>query len=125
MQASSLILLIIYQLKNLVCNYPFQTDTANALRTKGYATLLVYLHALLHGTVTFLIVKLLFEASWMCCIKLSVLDAAVRFTLEYLKEWLDRNGKLAKFTDFFWNTTEIDHYLNGLTHYLIIWMLTK
>jgi hypothetical protein len=134
-------LLILYQLKHFLCDYPLQTPRFFIGKFRKDWSFFVPLlaHSAIHGVGTFLI------AVWatgniLLGINLGILDMVVHGTMDRLKageRWMGRWKALSS-TEFatatpaqlrgnalFWNALGVDQMVHHLTHYLCIYLILK
>lgn len=142
------LLLVIYQIKHFVCDYPLQGTYMLGKFKSGCGWILPLLaHSLVHGLATFLI-ALLFKpelALW-----LGLLDMTIHFIVDRIKaspnllgqfkplsasEFADIANSLKlngpnktltqriKSNTYFWWSLGFDQGLHHLTHYLLIWRM--
>lgn len=79
-------LLIIYQIKHFLCDYPFQTDWMLGKFKPGLGWIVpLAAHAGVHGLATFLIVKLLWATSPAFALQLALFDFIVHFIMDRIK----------------------------------------
>lgn len=146
------ILLVIYQLKHFICDYPLQTSYMLGKFKGGNEWILpLGTHCLVHGIATF-IIALFFNPK--VAVLVTAVDIFLHFIMDRIKaspnmlgrfktltkeEYvyiqsilnniieLNSNKKIArdrlKSNTLFWYSLGLDQMVHHLTHYVIIWML--
>lgn len=115
------LLLVIYQLKHYVADFPLQREyMLRKTRAEWDFLLPLATHCLVHAALT-LIICLIFNASlWW----LAIFDFAVHFLMDRIKSgprYLGRFNNLK--TSGFWNVLGIDQMVHHLTHIYIIYVI--
>ena len=127
------LLLLIFQIKHWVCDYPLQTPfMLKKFQREGWVFPLIY-HAVVHSVSTFLIVTFYLSLS-PTLTTLEVLKAGYFFmTVDfYLHAVIDRikarpdiGGRWKADNPKFWWALGGDQMLHHLTHYVIIYFLVS
>ena len=116
------ILLIAFQLKHFICDYPLQnTYMLGKLRATNWVLPLAA-HAAVHATATFLI------AIWFSlhlAIILAITDFILHFTIDRLKASPNYGGRFKPDQPYFWWTLGADQMAHHLTHYAFIFVLLQ
>ena len=113
------ILLIVYQIKHFLCDYPLQTPyMLQKLNLTGWAVPLAA-HAAVHGAFTLAIVMFVNPSLWW----LAIFDFAVHFTMDRIKASPNMLNRFGLEDKRFWWSLGFDQMVHHLTHYAIIFML--
>jgi hypothetical protein len=142
------VLLVIYQIKHLLADYPLQTKYMLGKFKEVDWELPLVAHAAVHGAFTFVIATVV--AGWQMGLVLGVLDYCIHFVMDRIKaspnlmgrwkpltaeQYLDhesqiRDGYLVarakakiRGNTYFWWALGFDQMVHHLTHYLIIYVL--
>lgn len=114
------LLLIIYQVKHFLCDYPLQTPYMLGKFKGGRDWILpLFAHAGVHAAGT-LLIGLLFAPLYRIAILLAILDFAAHFTIDRIKVV---KGAYPMTDKRFWWALGADQMAHHLTHYAIISML--
>lgn len=133
-----LILVIIYQVKHFIADYPAQSNKfmLGKFRPDWGFFLPLLAHASVHAGLTFLIA--IFLVSWKSALALATFDATIHFMMDRIKaspEYLGRfkpltaetivnaTSKQLRHNTYFWWSLGFDQAIHHLTHYAIIWYL--
>ncbi len=130
------LLLVIYQLKHFVCDFPLQGKyMLGKFKPFPNCILPLLAHSSVHGVFTYVIASL-FHSKY--ALFLAVLDLLVHGVVDYIKASPTLGGKFKPLTKetysiatldqiksnvYFWWTLGLDQMAHHLTHYLIIWFL--
>lgn len=130
------LLLVIYQVKHFVCDYPLQGKYMLGKFLPGNQWILPLLaHVGVHGVATFLI-ALCFKAK--IAFLVALFDMALHFCMDRIKASPNMLGRFKPLTKetyptadaaaikgntYFWWSLGLDQGVHHLTHYAIIWML--
>ena len=141
-------LLIIYQLKHFLCDYPLQSNRfmLGKFQPGMKAVLPLAAHCGVHAAFTLAVVLCANASLWW----LALVDFAAHFTMDFIKAQPSLMGRwkalsAAEFVDLvtrlgyehpeaqplirsntlFWNALGFDQLVHHLTHYAIIWMLVS
>ena len=122
-------LLILFQLKHFICDYPLQTPyMLGKMKATGWVKPLAA-HATIHALFTFII------SMWFIIISLpgvgfiliptllALLDFTIHFVVDRLKASPSIGGRFKPDQPYFWWTLGADQMVHHLTHYLIIFIL--
>jgi len=128
MTTEIILLLIAFQIKHFLCDYPLQTQymLRKGSRTGWVPPLLA--HASCHGFVTGLIALIccaLTSGGWGLILSVMLLDFVVHFTVDRIKAHPDLGGKFENTSPKFWWCLGADQMCHHLTHYVIIWILVS
>ena len=114
------LLLIVFQLKHFICDYPLQgTYMLGKLRATNWALPLAA-HAAVHATATSLI------AIWFSlhlAIILAIADFILHFTIDRLKASPNYGGRFKPDQPYFWWALGADQMAHHFTHYAFIFIL--
>ena len=132
-------LLIAFQFKHWVCDYPLQTEyMLGKFKRKGWALPLTN-HAVVHmsGTCTIVLGFLAYlmvtrqlgdnGLGWLIqnWILFCAFDFTLHFIVDRLKAHPDLGGRFKPDNKYFWWALGLDQMLQHLTHYVIIWWLVS
>lgn len=122
-------LLILFQLKHFICDYPLQTPyMLGKMKATGWVKPLAA-HATIHALFTFII------SMWFIIITLpgvgfiliptllALLDFTIHFVVDRLKASPSIGGRFKPDQPYFWWALGADQMAHHLTHYLIIFIL--
>lgn len=123
-----LILLLIFQVKHFICDYPLQTKYMLGKMNKTNWKLPLLAHASVHAIVTFFIAYWFLDLHyWLDTLVfatlLALFDLTVHFTVDRLKASPDLGGKLKPEQPYFWWALGADQMLHHITHYVIIFII--
>lgn len=122
MVAEILILLVVFQVKHFLADYPLQNRYMLGKFLPGWAFFFPLLsHVMVHGLFTFFIV-LAWTGDDMLAMMLASLDGLVHFLMDRLKAGPRYLGRWKHDSPFFWWALGLDQMVHHLTHYLIIWI---
>ena len=116
-----LTLMILFQLKHFICDYPLQTPymLGKLQRTNWIKPLLA--HSLVHGIGTFLIVAC-FNLS--LAYVLAIIDIILHFIVDRLKASPDIGGRFSIDNKYFWWCLGLDqmahHIINAIFIFIIL-----
>ena len=120
---TAFILLIVYQVKHYLCDFPLQTRymLKKVLPTWGFLLPLLA-HVAVHGAATLVIVLCFRPELWW----LSLVDVAAHFAMDRIKA---SDRYLGRFRDrdkaSYWNALGFDQSVHHLTHIFIIWTIVN
>ena len=114
------LLLIVFQLKHFICDFPLQgTYMLGKLRATNWVLPLAA-HAAVHATATILI------AIWFSlhlAIILAITDFILHFTIDRLKASPNYGGRFKPDQPYFWWALGADQMAHHFTHYAFIFIL--
>lgn len=116
------LMLIVFQVKQLIGDYILQTGWMVNGKTKlGFGFVLpLTVHVLVHALTTLAIVMVVNRDLWV----LALIDFTAHFAMDRIKS---SPVMLGRFTDMtkqsFWIPFGIDQMVHHLTHYFLIWQL--
>ncbi len=119
--ASVFTLLIIFQIKHFICDFPLQREYMLRKTKAGWDFVPpLALHCAVHAVFTFCIVMIFKPQLWW----LAGVDFIIHFTMDRIKSG---PRYLGRFNDRdkpgFWNALGFDQMIHHFTHYSIIWLL--
>lgn len=113
------VLLILFQVKHYVADYPLQNVyMLGKFKETGWVLPLAT-HCSVHAVFTFLICSM-FNVAVGVCILLALMDFAIHFTMDRIKASPKMLGRFKPDQKEFWWALGIDQMVHHLTHYLII-----
>lgn len=115
-------LLILFQLKHFVCDYPLQGQYMLKKANKRGWFLPLLTHASVHAFGTMVILS---EIKALNMWWLSLVDLFIHFTMDRIKASPSILNRWAPDKPYFWWALGFDQMVHYLTHYFIIWMLLK
>jgi len=123
------LLLIIYQLKHFICDYPLQGRYMLGKFKPGWDFLgPLATHCSVHAGATFIIATAwgFSTMPWGVAWCLAFLDFVIHFFMDRIKagpKYLGRFKDMMK--PYFWWALGFDQMIHHLTHYWIIWILLR
>tara|TARA_Y100000588_G_scaffold31471_1_gene30779 strand:- start:8073 stop:8489 length:417 start_codon:yes stop_codon:yes gene_type:complete len=126
------ILLLIFQVKHWVCDYPLQTPFMLKKFQREDWEFPLFCHAGVHASFTLVIACIFIGdhvtplTSWVgiyTMFLLAVLDLVVHFIVDRIKAHPDMGGRWKADNPKFWWALGGDQALHHLTHYVIIYVL--
>lgn len=130
---SAFLLLVLFQIKHFLCDYPLQTPYhLGKFKEKGWVLPLID-HASTHAVFTFFICGayltlngLDFLISVIFSILFMILDLLIHFSMDAVKCRPALLGRFKYVSDKkFWWSLGLDQMVHHLTHYLIIYFILK
>ena len=143
------ILLMLFQIKHFLVDYPFQTEYMLGKFRSGYKWILpLFTHALIHALATLWIV--LVYNGIKLALELALIDLVIYFTMDRIKASPDLLGRFKALSaremrvikkgpsiasqivpfeealrsnKYFWWSLGLDQMVHHLTHYYIIWRM--
>jgi hypothetical protein len=132
------LLLVIFQIKHFLADYPLQTRYMLGKFKPGWAYINPLLaHVSVHGAFTFWIAWA-FTGSFWFANGLALFDMVCHFTMDRIKASPDLLGRFKPLTketyfaatpqqlasnNYFWWSIGLDQSVHHLTHYVIIWAI--
>lgn len=117
----TIVLLVIFQAKHYVADFPLQREYMLRKTLEGWSFLApLALHCCVHAAITLMIVFYVNPALWW----LVVVDFVTHFVMDRIKagpRYLGRYNDVTK--PAFWNCFGFDQMVHHLTSYFIIWQL--
>lgn len=126
-------LLVVYQIKHFLADFPLQGKYMLNKFQPGWDFLLpLTAHAAIHALFTFIIsLSYLFHKTYPLMdielpLKLALLDFVVHFTMDRIKAGPKYLGRFKDMYNYkFWWSLGLDQMVHHLTHYFIIYQLVK
>lgn len=116
------ILLVLFQLKHFIADYPLQGQYMLGKFKSGYEWILpLVAHSSVHALGTF-IVSIIF-VSLPIAIGLAILDFIIHSTMDRIKASPNLLGRFKPDNRYFWWSLGFDQMVHHLTHYLIIFII--
>lgn len=118
-------LLVLFQLKHFICDYPLQTQyMLGKMQATGWIQPLAA-HAAVHAIGTFIITIIVFNpASYLdavvLAVTLAIVDFIVHFMVDRIKASPKLGGRFNPSQPYFWWALGADQMTHHLTHYLFI-----
>ena len=111
-------LLVLFQLKHFVCDYPLQTQyMLGKMQATGWKLPLAA-HAAVHSLATY-IITMYFVGSFTA-ILFALADFIIHFTVDRIKASPKLGGRFNPTQPYFWWALGADQMAHHLTHYLFI-----
>ena len=120
-----LTLLVLFQLKHFLADFPLQTKYMLGKFNETGWILPLFSHAVVHAVFTFIIlgfVVLFFGLSLptYIIVLLSLYDLLIHFSVDYMKVTFNKVTKCTAKDNKFWYMIGLDQMLHHFTHYAII-----
>lgn len=116
-----IILLLAYQVKHFLCDYPLQTEyMLGKFKREGWI-LPLSTHAGIHALGTAIIAFLFLPLQLLVFVVL--LDFIAHFIIDRIKAHPDVGGQFKPDQPYFWWTLGADQMAHHLTHYFIIYLI--
>ena len=118
-------LLVLFQLKHFICDYPLQTQyMLGKMQATGWIQPLAA-HAGVHAIATFLIAYVVLDlVYWLdnlfFATLFAILDFVIHFTVDRIKASPKLGGRFNPTQPYFWWALGADQMAHHLTHYLFI-----
>jgi len=114
------ILLIVFQVKHFLCDYPLQTEFMLGKSKVDDWVHPLTLHCLTHATGTLLVISVFtdFDSAYICFI----IDYWFHFAMDRVKAAPHLLGRFKPDNKYFWWALGGDQAWHHLTHYLIIYL---
>lgn len=118
-------LLVLFQLKHFICDYPLQTQyMLGKMQATGWIQPLAA-HAGVHAIATFLIAYVVLDlVYWLdnlfFATLFAILDFVIHFTVDRIKASPNLGGRFNPTQPYFWWALGADQMAHHLTHYLFI-----
>lgn len=116
------LLLILFQFKHFIADYPLQTQYMLGKMSKESWIAPLISHVLVHGVFTYLIVIVFTQSLWLAII-LTILDMTIHFTMDRIKASPYKLGRFKPEQPYFWWALGFDQMIHHLTHYLLIYIV--
>jgi hypothetical protein len=117
------ILLVVFQIKHFVADYPLQRPYMLRKFSPGWDFVVpLTVHCGVHALMTLIICLLVAPALWW----LAILDFVVHFTMDRIKSGPRYLGRFKDpNTTSYWTSFGLDQMVHHLTHIYIIWVITQ
>lgn len=115
-------LLILFQIKHFLCDYPLQNAYMLGKFKKVGWELPLLSHSAVHAIGTSLI-SIIFTGDILLSYLLGMLDLVVHFVVDRLKAHPDIGGRYTQENPKFWWCLGADQMTHHLTHYLLIYFI--
>ena len=119
---TTFILLIIYQFKHFLADFPLQNTYMLGKFKESRWILPLASHAGVHATFT-LVIAYFFTESLNIILFVTALDFVIHFIMDRIKASPNLLGRWKPDQAMFWNALGIDQMVHHLTHYIIIFIL--
>lgn len=120
------ILLIIFQIKHFLCDYPLQTRYMLGKFNAGWSFIPpLALHCTVHAVVTFLIVAAFTGGDLRLSTLLAILDFVMHFIQDRIKAGPKYLGRWKPDNKYFWWALGQDQMVHHFTHYFIIFLVIR
>ena len=114
-------LLVLFQLKHFICDYPLQTQyMLGKMQATGWIEPLAT-HAAVHSLATYIIT--MYFVGPFTAILLALADFIVHFTVDRIKASPKLGGRWNPTQPYFWWALGADQMSHHLTHYLFIYLI--
>lgn len=123
MTGKLLLLLIAFQVKHFICDYPLQTEfmlKKNSERSIIWIPALTC-HCIVHALGTLTITMIINPRF----VWLSLIDFALHFIVDRLKASPKLGGRWPLPTDGFWNALGMDQMAHHIFNILFVWLLVR
>ena len=111
-------LLVLFQLKHFICDYPLQTQyMLGKMQATGWVKPLVA-HAAVHSLATYIIT--MYFVGPFTAILFALADFIIHFTVDRIKASPKLGGRFNPTQPYFWWALGADQMAHHLTHYLFI-----
>lgn len=117
------LLLILFQLKHFIADFPLQTYymLGKMQRTNWIKPLAA--HAAVHAYITFLITSISINPHSKLVLILPIADFIVHFIVDRIKASPDLGGRFTPNQPYFWWILGLDQMTHHLTHYVFIYFI--
>lgn len=115
-------LLIVFQLKHFLADYPLQGKYMLGKFKDGWDWVIPLLaHSSVHFIFTLMICSIVNPSLWW----LALVDFVIHFSMDRIKAGKNFLGRFKIEDKRFWWSLGFDQMVHHLTHYFVIWMLIK
>ena len=113
-------LLLFFQIKHLICDFPLQAHPY-MYKNKGiYGHFGGILHAAIHMIGSTILCQYFGLSLW-----LAYFDGIIHYHIDFVKMWINNHFKLKPDnSEYFWILLGIDQFLHQITYIGIIWLST-
>lgn len=114
-------LLVLFQLKHFICDYPLQTQyMLGKMQATGWIQPLAA-HAAVHSLATYIIT--MYFVGPFTAILFALADFIIHFTVDRIKASPKLGGRWNPTQPYFWWALGADQMAHHLTHYLFIYLI--
>lgn len=113
-------LLILFQLKHFICDYPLQTQYMLGKMNKTGWVLPLLAHSSVHAIGTFIIVVFY---NFYLALVLAIIDLVLHFIVDRLKASPTLGGKFKPEQPYFWWALGADQMAHHLINYVFIYLI--
>ena len=118
-----LILLVIFQIKHFICDYPLQTQyMLGKMQAIGWIKPLAA-HSAVHAWFTFLILLLVRPSNIFLYLLLPIADFILHFCVDRLKASPSLGGKFKPEQPYFWWALGVDQMAHHIINYVFIYII--
>jgi len=117
------ILLISFQVKHFLCDYPLQTQFMLEKSKLHDWVLPLQQHCMVHATGTMIVLFLFADVKYLFLY--AFIDFFLHFSMDRIKASPNMLGKFKPDNKYFWWALGGDQSFHHLTHYLIIYMVVS
>ncbi len=117
------LLLVLFEIKHFVCDYPLQTSFMLKKAQKNGWALPLALHCAVHGSFAFLIS--IFFTTVNVALLIFILDFVIHFAMDRVKASPNMLGKYHISEAKFWSALGFDQAVHHLTNFLLIWIILE
>ena len=114
------ILLIAYQVKHFICDYPLQTEYMLGKFKDVDWVAPLSLHCFVHAVGTMLVLSIFSDVEYL--VVFALLDYWLHFIMDRVKASPKMLGRFKPDNKYFWWALGFDQKWHHLTHYLIIYL---
>lgn len=116
-------LLVVFQLKHFLADFPLQVQYMFGKFKTGTEWILpLTCHAAVHGTLTLAIVCAFGRPDLA---RLALFDFGIHFSMDRIRASPYLLGRFPSTTRYFWWTLGLDQMVHHLTNYFVIWNLVR
>lgn len=118
-----LILLLVFQIKHFICDYPLQNAyMLGKMKANGWIKPLAA-HSAVHAWFTFLILLLIQPSNVLLYLLLPVADFILHFIVDRIKASPNLGGKFKPEQPYFWWALGADQMVHHIINYVFIYII--
>ena len=118
-----LVLLLVFQIKHFICDYPLQnTYMLGKMKSTGWVKPLAT-HSAVHAWFTFLILLLVQPSNVLLYLLLPVADFILHFIVDRIKASPNLGGKFKPEQPYFWWALGADQMAHHIINYVFIYII--
>lgn len=118
-----LILLLVFQIKHFICDYPLQnTYMLGKMKSTGWIKPLAA-HSAVHAWFTFLIILLVQPSNVLLYLLIPAADFILHFTVDRIKASPNLGGKFKPEQPYFWWALGADQMAHHIINYVFIYII--